>query len=124
MSYPDAAWERAMTVQQVLLKALSGEISLVSGGGHPRRLGAHAAPVARAQRAARVRGLVDKRRHSPSRCVGSLRRRSGGGSASIESGIACPKTVPELLLLTGLELPLERKQMPQVVENVENECSG
>ena len=26
MSYPDAAWERAMTVQQVMLKALSGEI--------------------------------------------------------------------------------------------------
>ena len=26
MSYPDAAWERAMTVQEVLLKALSGEL--------------------------------------------------------------------------------------------------
>jgi hypothetical protein len=26
MSYPDAVWERAMTVQQVLLQALSGEI--------------------------------------------------------------------------------------------------
>ncbi len=26
MSYPDAAWERAMTVQEVLLKALSGEV--------------------------------------------------------------------------------------------------
>lgn len=26
MGYPDAAWERAMTVQEVLLKALSGEI--------------------------------------------------------------------------------------------------
>ena len=25
MSYPDAAWERAMTVQQVILKTLSGE---------------------------------------------------------------------------------------------------
>ena len=25
MSYPDAAWERAMTVQEVLLKAVSGE---------------------------------------------------------------------------------------------------
>ena len=36
----------------------------------------------------------------------------------------CPRNVPELLLLTGLELSLERKQMPQVVENVENECSG
>jgi hypothetical protein len=26
MSYPDAAWERAMTVQEVILKALSGEL--------------------------------------------------------------------------------------------------
>jgi hypothetical protein len=26
MTYPDAAWERAMTVQEVILKALSGEI--------------------------------------------------------------------------------------------------
>jgi hypothetical protein len=26
MAYPDAAWERAMTVQEVRLKALSGEI--------------------------------------------------------------------------------------------------
>ena len=26
MGYPDAAWERAMTVQEVVLKALSGEI--------------------------------------------------------------------------------------------------
>jgi hypothetical protein len=47
MSYPDAAWERAMTVQQVILKALSGD-SLVSGGRHSRVLTADAAPVARA----------------------------------------------------------------------------
>ena len=26
MTYPDAAWERAMTVQEVLLKALSGDV--------------------------------------------------------------------------------------------------
>ena len=26
MSYPDAAWERAMTVQEVILKAVSGEL--------------------------------------------------------------------------------------------------
>ena len=26
MSHPDAAWERAMTVQEVMLKALSGEL--------------------------------------------------------------------------------------------------
>ena len=25
MSYPDAAWERAMTIEEVILKALSGE---------------------------------------------------------------------------------------------------
>lgn len=26
MAYPEAAWERAITVQEVILKALSGEI--------------------------------------------------------------------------------------------------
>ena len=26
MGYPESAWERAMTVQEVVLKALSGEI--------------------------------------------------------------------------------------------------
>jgi transposase len=66
MSYPDAAWERAMTVQQVLLKALSGEIHWYRAadilGCSPRTL-----------RRWRERyeqygyvGLVDKRRHSPS----------------------------------------------------------
>lgn len=66
MSYPDAAWERAMTVQQVLLKALSGEIHWYRAadilGFSPRTL-----------RRWRERyeqhgyvGLVDKRRHSPS----------------------------------------------------------
>jgi hypothetical protein len=43
--------------------------------------------------------------------------------AQDDSGYCC-RTVPELQSLTGLELSLERKQMPQVVENVENECSG
>jgi len=66
MSYPDAAWERAMTVQQVILKALSGEIHWYRAadilGFSPRTL-----------RRWRERyeqhgyvGLVDKRRHSPS----------------------------------------------------------
>jgi transposase len=66
MSYPDAAWERAMTVQQVMLKALSGEIHWYRAadilGFSPRTL-----------RRWRERyeqhgyiGLVDKRRHSPS----------------------------------------------------------
>jgi hypothetical protein len=36
----------------------------------------------------------------------------------------CCRTVPELLLLTGLALSLERKQMPQVVENIENHKYG
>ena len=66
MSYPDAAWERAMTVQEVILKALSGEIHWFRAadilGFSPRTL-----------RRGRERyetqgyvGLVDKRRHSPS----------------------------------------------------------
>jgi hypothetical protein len=66
MSYPDAAWERAMTVQQVMLKALSGEIHWYRAadilGFSPRTL-----------RRWRERyeqhgylGLVDKRRQSPS----------------------------------------------------------
>jgi transposase len=66
MSYPDAVWERAMTVQEVILKALSGEIHWFRAadilGWSPRTL-----------RRWRERyeqhgylGLVDKRRHSPS----------------------------------------------------------
>jgi transposase len=66
MSYPDAVWERAMTVQQVMLKALSGEMHWFRAadilGWSPRTL-----------RRWRERyethgyvGLVDKRRHSPS----------------------------------------------------------
>jgi hypothetical protein len=31
MSYPQAAWERDMTVQEVLLKAISGEMHWVRG---------------------------------------------------------------------------------------------
>src|SRR5258707_9042186 len=66
MSYPDAAWERAMTVQEVMLKALSGDIHWFRAadilGFSPRTL-----------RRWRERyeqhgyvGLMDKRRHSPS----------------------------------------------------------
>jgi transposase len=66
MSYPQAAWERAMTVQEVVLKALSGEIHWFRAadilGMSPRTL-----------RRWRERyethgyvGLVDKRRHTPS----------------------------------------------------------
>ena len=33
MGYPDAAWRRAMTVQEVVLKALSGEIHWFRAAG-------------------------------------------------------------------------------------------
>jgi transposase len=66
MSYPQAAWEQAMTVQQVILKALSGEI-------HWFRAADILGFSARTLRRWRERyekqgyvGLVDKRRHSPS----------------------------------------------------------
>jgi transposase len=66
MGYPESAWERAMTVQEVVLKALSGEIHWFRAaeilGMSPRTL-----------RRWRERyethgyvGLVDKRRHTPS----------------------------------------------------------
>lgn len=66
MAYSDAAWERAMTVQEVILKALSGELHWFQAadilGWSPRTL-----------RRWRERyetygyiGLVDKRRHRPS----------------------------------------------------------
>jgi len=66
MAYPQAVWERAMTVQEVMLKALSGELHWFRAadilGWSPRTL-----------RRWRERyeqygyiGLVDKRRHSPS----------------------------------------------------------
>src|ERR1700693_5958816 len=66
MSYPEAAWERAMTVQEVMLKALSGELHWFRAadilGWSPRTL-----------RRWRVRyetegyiGRVDQRRHRPS----------------------------------------------------------
>jgi len=67
MSYPDAAWERAMTVQEVLLKALGGELHWFRAaeilGWSPRtvrrwreRYEAHG-----------YAGLVDKRLLRPSR---------------------------------------------------------
>ena len=66
MGYPGAAWERAMTVQEVVLKALSGEI-------HWFRAADILGMSARTLRRWRERyeqhgyvGLVDKRRHTPS----------------------------------------------------------
>ena len=66
MSYPDAAWERAMTVQEVILKALSGQLHWFKAaeilGWSPRTL-----------RRWRERyesegydGLLDRRRQTPS----------------------------------------------------------
>ena len=66
MAYPDAAWERAMTVQEVVLKALSGEI-------HWFRAADILGWAPRTVRRWRERyeqygyvGLVDKRRQTPS----------------------------------------------------------
>ena len=66
MAYPDAAWGRAMTVQEVVLKALSGEI-------HWFRAADILGMSARTLRRWRERyeqygyvGLVDKRRQTPS----------------------------------------------------------
>ncbi len=48
MPYPEAAWERAMTVQEVMLKAISGELHWLPGGGDPRLVPADVAALARA----------------------------------------------------------------------------
>ena len=86
MSYPDAAWERAMTVQEVMLKALSGELHWFRAadilGWSPRTLRRWRE---RYEKQGYV-GLVDKRLHRPSiRRVG--RPRSSGCCGSIASGI-------------------------------------
>jgi transposase len=66
MSYPQAAWERAMTVHEVILKALSGELHWFQAadilGFSPRTLRRWRE---RYEKHGYV-GLVDKRRHSPS----------------------------------------------------------
>jgi len=66
MSYPQAAWERAMTVQEVVLKALSGQIHWFRAadilGMSPRTLRRWRE---RYERHGYV-GLVDKRRFTPS----------------------------------------------------------
>jgi hypothetical protein len=45
MSYPEAAWERAMTVQEVMLKALSGKSHWYSPSGHSGVIAADAGGV-------------------------------------------------------------------------------
>jgi transposase len=66
MSYPDAAWERAMTVQEVLLKAIAGEIHWFRAadilGWSPRTL----RRWRERYEACGYAGLVDKRLHRPS----------------------------------------------------------
>jgi transposase len=67
MSYPDAAWERAMTVQEVMLKAISGELHWFRAaeilGWSPRTL----RRWRERYEAHGYRGLVDKRLLRPSR---------------------------------------------------------
>ena len=49
MSYPEAAWERAMKVQEVIMKALTGELHWYRAAdilGELRRLGAGCARCA------------------------------------------------------------------------------
>jgi transposase len=66
MSYPDAAWERAMTVQEVVLKALGGELHWFQAADI---LGMSARTLRRWRERYEQHGyvgLVDKRRHRPS----------------------------------------------------------
>lgn len=91
MAYPDAAWERAMTIQEMMLKALSGELHWFRAaeilGWSPRTL-----------RRWRERyevhgysGLADKRLHRPSIQRGRRGRSSRccGCTASGTPGSMC-----------------------------------
>jgi hypothetical protein len=51
MVYPEAAWERAMKVQEVIMKALTGELHWYRGGGYPRVLTADVAHQSETTRA-------------------------------------------------------------------------
>ena len=81
MSYPDAAWERAMKVQEVILKASAGEL-------HWYRAADILGFSARTLRRWRERyeeygydGLLDLRRRTPSRKARAGRR---GGPVSLQ----------------------------------------
>lgn len=66
MGYPDAAWERAMKVQDVILRALSGEIHWFQAAGtSPRTL----RRLRRRYEIGGYDGLIDR---------GICARRSGG----------------------------------------------
>lgn len=66
MAYPDAAWERAMTIQEVMLKALSGELHWFRAaeilGWSPRTV----RRWRERYEAYGYSGLLDKRLHRPS----------------------------------------------------------
>lgn len=66
MAYPDAAWERAMTIQEVMLKALSGELHWFRAaeilGWSPRTL----RRWRERYEAYGYSGLIDQRLHRPS----------------------------------------------------------
>jgi len=99
MSYPDAAWERAMTVQDVLLKAISGELHWFRAadilGWSPRTL----RRWRERYEAHGYAGLVDKRLHRPSihaappgeveRVLRLYRERYGGFNVRHFHDIAC-----------------------------------
>src|SRR2546425_3871807 len=66
MAYPDAAWERAMTIREVMLKAVSGELHWFQAadilGWSPRTL----RRWRERYEAHGYAGLIDKRLHRPS----------------------------------------------------------
>ena len=78
-SYPKAAMERAMKVQEVILRAMAKKITLVAGGGDS---GASATGSMRRWRERYEKygydGLFDRRRGKPSREAGA----GGAGGAS------------------------------------------
>ena len=87
MSYPDAAWERAMTVQEVMLKALSGELHWFRAaeilGWSPRTLRRWRERYERTGYA----GLIDKRLLRPVDAPGAARARSSGCCGCIASSM-------------------------------------
>jgi transposase-like protein len=95
MSYPDAAWERAMTVQEVVLKALSGELHWFQAADI---LGMSARTLRRWRERYEQHGyvgLVDKRRHRPSaRRVAAPERPDHSAGWRTCHGRACSNACP------------------------------
>jgi hypothetical protein len=63
MPYPEAAWEQAMTVQEVLLKAISGELQSYLHGhsAHSRESSGHSGGKGRYGRAMLIPDTVSSR---------------------------------------------------------------